>query len=168
MAGLIQENMAGQGGDQLTPDVINAQIKMPPELQKAYERVVVAGMKIMFSKETHDKAIRAIEGPGPVDKRLATGVAGLVAELFRQSNGTIPQAVLIPAATNLLGQAADFLRKTGQEQVDDKTLASAMHEMINIILDMFGVDPQKMASALDMFDKSEAAQKVKQQMGAQA
>lgn len=162
MAGLIQENMSG---DELTPEKVNSQIKMPPELQEAYDRVVLAGMKVMFSKATHDKVLKAIQGEGPLAKRLGVGIAGLMAELFKQSNQTIPPQVLIPAGTNLLVQAADFLKRTGAEQVDNQTLGEAMQVMVNTILDMFGIDPMKLRGALDQFDQSRT-QQASQQMGA--
>ncbi len=55
--GLIQENMARPEGDDLDTETIKNNIQMPPELQEAYDRVVIAGMKVMFSKESH-KLIR--------------------------------------------------------------------------------------------------------------
>jgi hypothetical protein len=51
--GLIQDKMARPEGDDLDTETIKENIKMPPELQEAYERVVIAGMKVMFSKESH-------------------------------------------------------------------------------------------------------------------
>lgn len=159
--GLIQDNMQ----EELTPEKVNSQIKMPPELQEAYDRVVLAGMKVMFDKATHSKVMKAIEGEGPLSKRLGVGIAGLMATLFKQSNNTIPPQVLIPAGTNLLMQAADFLKRTGTEPVSNQDIGEAMQVMINTILDMFGVDPMKLRGALDQFDQSRT-QQAAQQMGA--
>lgn len=161
MAGLIQDNRQ----EELTPDKVNAQIKMPPELQEAYDRVVVAGMKVMFSKETNAKVLKAIEGEGPISKRLGVGIAGLIATLFKQSNNTIPPQVIIPAGTNLLIQAADFLKRSGTEQITNEDIGEALQVMMNTVLDMFGADPQKVVGALDQFDKSRS-QQAAQQMGA--
>ena len=161
MAGLIQDEMQ-QGGGELTPDKVASEIKMPPELQEAYERVVLAGMKIMFSKETNEKVIKSIQGPGPIAKRLGVGIAGLIATLFQQSNKTMPPQLIIPAGTNLLMQAADFLKRGNIEKITDKDIGDAMQVMLNTVLDMFGVDPMKMRAALDSFDPSKV-----QQQGAQ-
>ena len=160
MAGLIQDNMQ----EELTPEAVNSQIKMPPELQEAYDRVVLAGMKVLFDKSTNAKVMKALDGEGPLSKRLGVGIAGLMATLFKQSNNTIPPQVLIPAGTNLLMQAVDFLRKTGKEQVDNQTIGEAMQVMVNTVLDMFGVDPAKLRGALDQFDQSRS-QQAAQQMG---
>lgn len=164
MAGIIQNEM--EGGD-LAADKVNAQIKMPPELQEAYDRVVLAGMKIMFSKETAGKVLKAIQGPGPISKRLGVGIAGLIATLFQQSNKTIPPQVIIPAGTNLLMQAADFLKRSGVEKITDKEIGEAMQVMLNTVLDMFGVDPMKLRTAMDGFDPSKT-QAAAQQMQAGA
>ena len=44
MAGIIEQNMAPAQGQAISPEAIKENTKMPPELQNAYERVVLAGM----------------------------------------------------------------------------------------------------------------------------
>jgi hypothetical protein len=57
--GLIQDSMAQPGNNsEINANVIKQNIQMPPELQEAYERVVIAGMKVMFSKESHGREAR--------------------------------------------------------------------------------------------------------------
>lgn len=161
MAGLVNDEMTGK----LSVEEVRANIKVPPELQEAYDRVVIAGMKIMFSKATNQQAMKAIEGEGSLDKRLGVGIAGLLAELFRRSNNTIPPQVLIPAGTDLLMQAADFLRKTRKETVTDKVIGDAMAIMVRTVLETFGVDPEKMVAVMGNYSR-DAGQQQAQQMGA--
>ena len=117
MEGMIQKEMARPEGEELTPEVIQQNIKMPPELQEAYERVVIAGMKVMFSKETHRIMLKEMQQPGPVAERLGRGIAGLMLLLVKESNNTMPPQVIIPAGLELMMQAVDFMRKTGMGKI---------------------------------------------------
>ena len=107
--GLIASQQSPEGRDDLSAEQVSSQIKMPPELQEAYERVVLAGMKMLFDKNTNKLAVKQLQSmEGPLSERLGKSVAGLLAELFRQSNKTMPPQVIIPAGVELLMQAADF------------------------------------------------------------
>jgi hypothetical protein len=72
MAGMIEQNMTQtvQGvpeqGAAITPEVVQENIKMPPKLQNAYDRIVLAGMKIMFSEKTNQMVMKQMQGQGPV------------------------------------------------------------------------------------------------------
>jgi hypothetical protein len=140
----------------LTPDAVWSNIEMPEELQEAYERIVLAGMKILFSQGTNRELLKRIDGPGPIGIRLGKGMATLMLLLFKQSNQTIPPNVIIPAGLYLLSQAADFLKKTEVEEVTNKDIADSMVEFINTLITSFGGDTQKMYELFDRY--SEVAQ----------
>jgi hypothetical protein len=174
MAGLIQDNMAqsqapAQGqpqGGGVSHDEVIQNIKVPPELQEAYDKVVIAGMKVMFDKATHQLAMKAIEGDGPIGERVGKGIAGLIATLYRKSNNTIPPQVIVPATVNLVAQACDFLKKSGQDQISDKELGDAIDTAVRVVITMFGADPDKMIEMAGAkgYDNS-AMQQQAQQMG---
>tara|TARA_R110000822_G_C15070957_1_gene468591 strand:+ start:45 stop:539 length:495 start_codon:yes stop_codon:yes gene_type:complete len=157
MAGIIEQNMtqpvegAPEQGTSITPEAIKENTKMPPELQNAYERVVLAGMKIMFSEKTNELVMKQMQGDGPVSERLGVGIAGLLATLFKESNQTIPPAVVIPAGVYLLAQAADFLNKSKIENLDDKAIGDAMQIFVETAIKMFGGDSDKVYSILNGF-----------------
>lgn len=151
----------------LNPESIRKQIKMPPELQEAYDRVVLAGMKVLFSKESHQLLMDEIQGQGPVPQRLGEGVAGLMLLLFKESNQTIPPQVIVPAGTELMMQVADFLKKTGLMPVSDQDVGAAMEIMIMKILQAFGVDPMQMQQMLNQYDNTKV-DAAAQQMGGQS
>lgn len=144
--GLIQDTMGrpdAEGGE-LTPEAVGKNIKMPPELQTAYDRVVIAGMKVLFSKESHQLMIKQLDGEGSTGEKLGKGVAGLLLLLFKESNGSMPPQVLVPAGIQLVAQAADFLRKSGLAKVTNKDIGDGTELMISILLEKFGVSPEKM------------------------
>lgn len=166
MAGLIQDNMpqpegqapqAGGAGGKMDAATVNANIKVSPEMQDAYDRVVLAGMKVMFDKKTHEMAMKGLEGEGPISDRLGTAITALIALLMKQSNGTLPPAVMIPAGTNLLMQAADFLRETGQD-ISDEDIGEAMSVMIESMMDMVGMSSEKLMKLVGDYDQSKVQQ----------
>lgn len=149
--GIIQDKMGRPQGDDLTTEVVTKNIKMPPELQEAYERVVIAGMKVMFSKESHRAMLQEIQRPGPMAERLGKGIAGLMLMLFKESNASMPPNVIIPAGVQLLMEAVDFLRKSGLEKPTNADIGDGIEIMIATILGKFGVAPEKMAELLNQY-----------------
>lgn len=163
--GLIQDEMGRPEGDDLTKESVEENIKMPPELQEAYERVVIAGMKVMFSKESHKAMLKELQREGPMDQRLGKGIAGLMLLLFKESNGTMPPAVIIPAGMKLMMEAVDFMRETDLGQPTNAEIGGGMQIMISTILEKFGIAPDKMEQMLNQYS-NENIPAAPQQMGA--
>ena len=149
--GLIQDKMARPDGEDLDTEGIKENIKMPPELQEAYERVVIAGMKVMFSKESHKLMLDELQKEGPVGQKLGMGIAGLMLLLVKESNNTIPPEVIIPAGVNLLSRGPDCIRKSEIEKMTNADIGDAMEVMISTILQKFGVEPEQMAEMLNQY-----------------
>lgn len=150
MQGLIQANQSPAGRDDLTPEKIKAGIQIPDQLKSAYEKVVAAGMTVMFSKESNKAAVESItQGEGPMAQRLGMGIAALLGMMVKQSNGTIPPQVLIPAGVELLVQAADFLRKSGMSEINNQVIGDAMDVMVTAILQSAKLDVQKIAGFIE-------------------
>lgn len=164
MEGLIQESMARPQGEELTLESVKQNIKMPPELQEAYERVVIAGMKVMFDKNTHRAMLREITKAGPMGDKLGQGVAGLLLMLVKESNNTMPPAVLIPAGLELIMQAVDFVRRAELGTVTNEDIGRAAEVMITTLMGKFGADPARLEQALNQFDNA-GVDAAAQQMG---
>ncbi|NBV88392.1 MAG: hypothetical protein EBR88_02605 [Betaproteobacteria bacterium] len=149
-AGLIAKEQPPEGRDDLTAEQVSSQIKMPAELQEAYERVVLAGMKLLFSKETNKAVIGVLQAQdGDLAERLGKSIAGLLAELYRTSNQSMPPQVIIPAGVELLMQAADFIRKSKLEPINNKVIGDSMDVMVTTVLQMFKLDPGKIVQFVD-------------------
>lgn len=146
MQGLIQANQSPDGRDDITPEKIQQSIQIPDQLKSAYEKIVAAGMTVMFSKESNKAAVDSImKGEGPLAQRLGMGIAGLLGMMVKESNGTVPPQVLIPAGVELLVQAADFLRKSGMAEINNKVIGDAMDVMVTAVLQSAKLDVQKIA-----------------------
>ena len=163
--GMIQQNMGRPEGDELTLENVKKNIKVPPELQEAYERVVIGGRKVMFSKESHQFMLKEMQGQGPVAQRLGQGIAGLMLLLFKESNETIPPEVIIPAGIELLMQAVDFVRETGMGEITNKDIGDALEIMMRMILEKFGMKPEQCEQVFNQFDNTNV-DAAAQQMGA--
>lgn len=164
MAGILNQNMARPDAkSEVSPEQVRKDMNLPPELQKAYERVVVAGMKMMFSKETNKYMLKQLEGPGSMAEKLGGGVAELMLALFMQSNKTMPPQVIIPAGTELLVQAADFINQAGLAEVTNRDVGDGVQIMMSIIFKQFGVDPTKLMQKIDQFDPRQVQQLAQQQ-----
>jgi len=147
----VEQTPAEEGGESqdLTPQAVRGKMNLPPELKDAYERVVLAGMKVMFDPSTHEMSMKAIQGPGPIDTRLARGVAALIGTLVKESNGTMPPPIIIPAGIELIAAAGDYLKKSGVEKVTDDDVAGAMADYVQIIFEQAGAQsPDQMRQML--------------------
>ena len=143
-------------GDDITPELIKQNIQVPDELKEPYERVVLAGKKIMFDKKSHDKVREVIQGDGPLGVRLGKGVATLILMLYNESQATMPPAVIIPAGVCLLGEAVDYIRKTKMEKINNNIVAEAIQVFVEAIVQSYGGDTNKMYSLFDQIGQQQA------------
>lgn len=144
------EEGAGPAGDdpmQLADDMpeiraIEEQLlaKVPPQLRGAVERLVVAGMKLMFSPQMRQAVMAQLQG-GATPEKVAQGIAGLISVLQGQAKGQVPQPALIPAAVILACQALDFLGKGGQMQVTKDTIGQTVQAVVAFLAQKMGVKP---------------------------
>lgn len=120
--------------------------KIGPEKASQLDRIVLAGMKVMFSKETHQMLLDEIQGDKPMKDKLAEGIAKLMILLFQQSNKTMPTDLIIPAGGILMARAVEFLVRTG-EAVTEDDFAEGMSQMVKIILKQAGASDEQINQA---------------------
>lgn len=110
------------GGDTFKkPDIASA---IPPEQQDAVQRIVAAGMKLMYSPGMRDELRKAVSSPDPTPKVLSENVVGLLLTMDQKAGkGGLPAPALMPAAVELLGEAGDAMVQAGRAvtQEDFKT-----------------------------------------------
>lgn len=136
----------GNAANVMSPRAIMKSMKVTPQQQRQLLRIVAAGMKIMFDEKTHHLMLEAIDQPGPIEQRLANGILGLIGILWRESKGSIPPELIIPAAMVLLAEAADFLNKGGMT-VTPEQFGTANERLIDMIFNQAGVSSDKIAAA---------------------
>jgi len=142
-------------GFSIKADVIEQHImeKMPKEFQGALKRVVLAGMKILFSKETHSQLFDSIrpEDEVPLEDELGAGAANLMLLMFKESNNSMPLQTVIPAGSILLAKACEFINETKLAPITDETYFEAMHMFTSVMRRQF--DPSMSQSGGNTPDK---------------
>ena len=98
------------------PDVSST---VPPELKDAVDRIVAAGMKLMYAPQTRAQLEKAVQSQEPVPKVLAENITGLILMLDSKTKGGLPPEPLFPAAVTLLGDAAEVLSEAGRPVTKD-------------------------------------------------
>ena len=131
----------------VTPDSVRAKMQIPANMQDGYERIVLAAKKVMYSPQMKPQMMELLRGPGTVGEKIGKGVVALMAILYSQSNNTLPPQLIIPAATEMVAEAGDFLRKAGMK-VSDDDVAEGMATMIEEILSRAGVSPEQIPQLL--------------------
>lgn len=120
---------------------------LPPEMQEPFERVVLAGMKVMYSKDMQQDVQQIMGREGPIWKKLAEGVANLMTILDRQSGKGLPQEVIIPAAIELVNEYGDFLNQQGKTPVSPEDLQEASVYVAVVTAKLFGASDQDIQQA---------------------
>jgi hypothetical protein len=131
--------------------------KVPPPLQSAYQRIVLAGQKMLYSPQMHDRVVKQLQSvPNPA-QAAGEGVAKLMALLIAQSKGTMMSAQAMPAvslaAATLVCEALDFMEKMGIAQVTPQLLSDATQFMGTALLQVMGITPEKLAGAAKLAHK---------------
>ncbi|MDR1613676.1 MAG: hypothetical protein LBT97_12970 [Planctomycetota bacterium] len=137
---------AGNSGESLAQQ-IKARINVPDDLREPYERIVLAGQKVLYSEETNQLVMEAIQGDAPIEQKLAKGIRDLMLILWKESNQSMPPQLIVPAAVELLTEAADFINETGVDTVDERQLGEAMRLMVGMVLEAFGATPDRLRQA---------------------
>lgn len=120
------------------------QAKVPPNLQNAFQRIVTAGLKVMYSDDTRQMLMNQLKQPGEPTELAGQGIAKMMAILYQKSKGTMPMRAAIPAAQVLLCEGLDFMANAGMIQISADTIASSTKEMVTYLLQIFGFSKDKM------------------------
>ena len=160
MAGIIQDKM--NPAQKQAPkfdhgaELQKMRSNMPPKMRNAFDRVVLAGQRIMYGKETKQVVEQFLSHDMPVANKLGEGVANLVVMIDNKANGAIPKDVLIPAGTVLLFDAADFLKQTG-ETISAQDIGKAYELMFYGIFEAYGGKPEQVDAVFDKMGQEHAS-----------
>lgn len=122
--------------------------KVPPKDKEAYDKIVLAGMKVLFSKETHAQLFNGLKESQDMMKSAVDGIIGILGVLFKESRNTMPVGPMILAGQSLLMEALDFMEQGGMIEMTPEALAQATQSYIETLLPMLGMTPEKMKGIL--------------------
>ena len=155
--------MEGKTKNQLLMNVEQAAAsKVPPEQKERFEKIVLAGMKIMYSPETSEMMQSQLKKAGNPAENAGEGAAKLFGILMHESKNTMPMPAAIPAMQVLLCEGLDFMEQAGMIEVTNDTIAEATKAMMGYILQMIGIKKEQMdkymQAGMDASDAKSGAQ----------
>lgn len=145
-----------QGGQVDVKPILDG-IKVPPNLKPMYDKIVIAGMRIMFSKGSHQLFTDQLQKEGPLAQKISTGVVGLMYLLWNQSNKSLPPQLMIPATTALTVQAFDYVQKTGNPEATKEVLGEAIQGSLEGVMNGFGAKLDDLQNTLQNSQNGMAA-----------
>lgn len=114
----------------------------------AFERVVLAGMRLMYDQRTFEIFKRGlVREDRPVPQRLAAEAAGLMKMLYDKSGGKMPKHIIAPAASMLLMEMGKFMTEAGIAQVSSDDVRQGTQMLMGMLKQMFGASQQPAAPA---------------------
>lgn len=118
--------------------------KVPPAQMKAFEKIVAAGVKVMFAESMHKLILQQFQSADNPADAAGEGTAKLMGILISQSKGTMPMEAGLPASDVILLEVLDMLEELGKLKVDKDTLAEAAQSKASALMQLFGITPQKL------------------------
>jgi len=137
---------AEQAIDQAGPgfidvEAIKAKMQIPPELKPEYDKIVLAGLRIMFDPKSHKEMfLSQLDKEGDLAQKVGDGIVGLMYMLWQQSNQSLPPQLIVPCTFCLTLEAFDFLQRSGEPGATKEVLGNAVDISTTTILRKFGVD----------------------------
>lgn len=120
----------------------------PENMRDPVERVVAAGMKLMYAPEMKQELMKAVQSQDPVPKKLAENVTGMMLMLDQKAKGSIPIQAIFPAAMELMGEAAEALSAAGQEVTQDDFNEGALM-LFSMIGQKMGANQEQLMGAAE-------------------
>lgn len=174
MPGILQDNTApgpsaGQGQPSEEPsdrEMTQGTEQSTPEEQDFYERVVLAGDEIIFGNEEARNAIvkKLKLGAKEPSTSLADATSLLVIQIDDQTGGDIPEAVILPAAAELLEHMSELVESLELFPIDDAVVNNAGQKMVGNLAEAYGMKPEEIQNMMDTVPP-EAQQQIAQEQG---
>lgn len=145
-----QPQSSNEGGEAVTP-----------EMQQIFERVVLAGMSVLYSEKTHAGIVNMLRSGDPAEA-IANVVTTVMVQLDKKSNGQIPETVILPASADILADVVELAKRIGI-QVDENVIGKAMQQVIMSLAEEYGVAPEDVQELVQSVPQDQIQQMVQQQ-----
>lgn len=110
---------------------------MAPADKEAAKKVVLGCLKLMYDKATHQHLVQAMQGPAPMPMKLAASTVGVMKMFATRVQGQIPRQVLIPAASMVVLEIAEFAAKAGFGKPTGADVKAAVQLLPKLLKDAF-------------------------------
>jgi hypothetical protein len=159
--GIVQQAMAEPPVEE---DETTGPEAVTPEEQEAYEKVVLAGMKVIYDKSNTGNVVDRLKaGADTPAKTLADTAVMIMTTLDEQSQGTIPDAVIAHACDAIMTELAEVANKSKAFEVTDKVFGQARQMMLIGLSEQFGDDQEGMSQLMSKTDPEQAKMMAQEQ-----
>ncbi len=121
--------------------------KVPPNLKQAYDKIVLAGKKVMYAEKSAEMVRKELDRDKPIDQKLAHAAAGLIVTLEKQSKGTMPQDAALLAGACLLLEMVDLVLQIDMP-VTEQDVRDALDTFVTLNMMKHGANEQQIMGAL--------------------
>lgn len=123
-----------------------------PHLKPAYDKIVVAGMKVGLNGGKDSPLAKLITMENPAAE-AGKGAASLVLILRKNSKDSMPQNVMVTAGGTLTLYALEFLEDSKTITVGKEEITAAMKAYTNTIFKALGITPQMLIKGNETMEK---------------
>ena len=141
--------MLGQPSNQMLAQAEQGiQSKLPQAMQQDLQKVLHAGMTILYSPQLQGQLQQRIKTSADPIKDASEGAARLISNLYQQSNKTMPTALIVPAAMIFAFEYLDLVQKAGKIQITPQMISQTTTAVGDTVLPLFGMTKDKLAALI--------------------
>jgi hypothetical protein len=119
--------------------------KVSDNMKDGLQRVVHAGLTIMYSPQLEQQRNERIAATSDPVKEASEGAVRLVLNLYKQSDQKMPTDLVVPASMVFAFEYLDLLAKAGKAQVAPDLIAQATKATGEAALRLMGIGQDKIA-----------------------
>jgi hypothetical protein len=141
--------MIGQASNQMLAKMEQEiQAKIPQNLKAGFERVIHAGMSILYSQNLNQQLKQRIAQTKDPITEAADGAARMVTVLYSQSKKTMPTELLMPAAMVFAIEYVDLLAKAGKAQITPQFIGELAQAVTESVMKAMGISKEKLKQVM--------------------
>jgi hypothetical protein len=114
----------------------------PKQLENV-KKLVMAGMKLMYSEQGREFLINGLNKKEPVSKKLSSEVLGVISMMFDRANQNVPPDAIPGAMAILIYEVASFMREAGVKVSSEDVQMALKMAMQNLIPMLRGLRQNK-------------------------
>jgi len=136
--------------------------KVSPKLKPAFDKVVQAGLTIMYSPKLQTEMKKNLASTTDFADAAGKGASRLISNLYMQSNKAKQvQDVAVPACMIFAFEYLDLAEKSGKVQVTPELISKATQAVSDAVLPMFGMTQDKIQSLMQQRQQGQQPQQPK-------
>ena len=119
------------------------EVKIPPKFKPVYDKLVLNGKRLMFSKDMEQALDDLLDGDGDLAEKISKGVVAVMYMMWNQSGKKIPLEMIVPVTFTLTVEAFGFLQKAKDPDATKEVLGDAIDKSTTLVMQGFNVAPDQ-------------------------